>query len=313
MVRARFDVVSFDPRGTGASRPVDCVDDAFLDLSGALAPVPTTVAQLDTVHRYNEQFAAGCVQRMGAYATELGTRNVARDLEAIRIALGEPKLDYLGYSYGTIVGITYAQMFPTTIRTMVLDGPPDYWLRARDYVYQQARGFMNALSGFLDWCDQAHCSLASAGSPRDLLQQLIARVEEAPLPATYTANGVTREGTLTPTLLESAVLSMLYDRSRGWPILADALAEAVQGGSGAALLQLADQYLGRRSRRRVAAAGRGQRGHRLRRPSGEEGAERGCRAGRRRHVPGPAPAVGRRLGDDRVRRDAQAREGRRAR
>jgi pimeloyl-ACP methyl ester carboxylesterase len=245
VVRARFDVVSFDPRGTGASRPVDCVDDAFLDFGNALPPVPTTAAQLDLVHRYNEQFAAGCVQRMGAYATEVGTRNVARDLEAIRIALGEPKLDYLGYSYGTIVGITYAQMFPTTIRTMVLDGPPDYWLRARDYGYQQARGFMNALNGFLDWCDQARCSLASAGSPRDLLQQLIGRVNEAPLPATYTANGVTREGTLTPTLLESAVLSMLYDRSRGWPILADSLAQAVQGGSGAALLQLADQYLRR--------------------------------------------------------------------
>ena len=76
---------------------------------------------------------------MGAYAGQVGTRNVARDLEAIRIALGEPKLDYLGYSYGTIVGITYAQMFPTTIRTMVLDGPPDYWLRARDYAYQQAQ------------------------------------------------------------------------------------------------------------------------------------------------------------------------------
>ena len=125
-----------------------------------MAPVPTTAAQLDLVHRYNEQFATGCWQRIGAYATELGTRNVARDLEAIRIALGEPKLNYLGYSYGTIVGATYAQMFPTTIRTMVLDGPPDYWLRARDYAYQQARGFMNALSGFLDWCDQAHCSLA---------------------------------------------------------------------------------------------------------------------------------------------------------
>jgi len=245
VVRARFDVVSFDPRGTGASRPVDCVDDAFLDLGNAVAPVPTTAAQLDLVHRYNEQFAAGCVQRMGAYATELGTRNVARDLEAIRIALGEPKLDYLGYSYGTIVGATYAQMFPSTIRTMVLDGPPDYWLRARDYAYQQARGFMNALSGFLDWCDQSHCSLASGGSSRDLLQQLIARVNEAPLPATYTVNGVTREGTLTPSLLESAVLSMLYDRSRGWPILANSLARAVQGGSGAALLQLADQYLRR--------------------------------------------------------------------
>jgi pimeloyl-ACP methyl ester carboxylesterase len=246
VVRARFDVVSFDPRGTGASRPIDCVDDAFLDLGTAVAPVPTTAAQLDVVHRYNQQFAAGCVQRMGAYAGEVGTRNVARDLEAIRIALGEPKLDYLGYSYGTIVGITYAQMFPTTIRTMVLDGPPDYWLPARDYAYQQARGFMNALSAFLDWCDQTHCSLASAGSPRDVLQQLIGRVDQAPLPATYTSDGVTRDGTLTPNLLESAVLSMLYDRSRGWPILADSLAQAVQEGSGAALLQLADQYLGRR-------------------------------------------------------------------
>jgi len=104
---------------------------------------------------------------------------------------------------------------------------------------------MNALSGFLDWCDQSHCSLASGGSSRDLLQQLIARVNEAPFSATYTVNGVTREGTLTPSLLESAVLSMLYDRSRGWPILADSLARAVQGGSGAALLQLADQYLRR--------------------------------------------------------------------
>jgi pimeloyl-ACP methyl ester carboxylesterase len=246
VVRARFDVVSFDPRGTGASRPLDCVDDAFLDLGAGIAPIPTTTAQLDAVHRYNEQFAAGCVQRMGAYATEVGTRNVARDLEAIRIALGEPTLNYLGYSYGTIVGITYAQMFPATIRTMVLDGPPDYWLSARDYAYQQARGFMNALSGFLDWCGQTNCSLASAGSPRDVLQQLITRVDHAPLPATYTVDGVTREGTLTPSLLETAVIAMLYDRSRGWPVLADALAQAVQEGRGAALLQLADQYLGRR-------------------------------------------------------------------
>ena len=111
-VRDRFDVVSFDPRGTGASRPIDCVDDAFLDQGAALAAVPTTTAQLDALHQYNAQFAAGCIQRMGAYAGQVGTRNVARDLEAIRIALGDPKLDYLGYSYGTVVGATYAQMFP---------------------------------------------------------------------------------------------------------------------------------------------------------------------------------------------------------
>jgi pimeloyl-ACP methyl ester carboxylesterase len=232
VVRARFDVVSFDPRGTGASRPIDCVDDAFLDQSMSTPPIAATAAQLDTVHQYNAQFAAGCIQRMGAYASEVGTRNVARDLEAIRIALGEAKLDYLGYSYGTIVGITYAQMFPATIRSMVLDGPPDYWLSSRDYAYQQARGFMNALSAFLDWCQQTGCSLASAGAPRDVLQQLIARVDQQPL------------GRLTPSELESGVLAMLYDRSRGWPILADALSSAVQGDGGP-LLEIADRFLGR--------------------------------------------------------------------
>jgi pimeloyl-ACP methyl ester carboxylesterase len=244
-VQARYDVVSFDPRGTGASRPIDCVDDAFLDLAAGVPPVVTTTAQLDTLHRYNAQFAAGCTQRMGAYAGQVGTRNVARDLEAIRIALGEPKLDYLGYSYGTVVGATYAQMFPTTIRSMVLDGPPDYWLSARDYAFQQARGFMDALGAFLDWCQQTSCALTSSGAPRDVLQQLIARVDQQPLPASYTVNGVTRDGNLTPGLLETGVLAMLYDRSRGWPVLAGALAEAVQQGQGASLLSIADQYQGR--------------------------------------------------------------------
>ena len=245
-VRSRFDVVSFDPRGTGASRPIDCVDNSFLDLSAAVTPVPSTAAQLDVVHRYNQAFAAGCTQRMGAYAGQVGTRNVARDVEAIRIALGEAKLDYLGYSYGAIVGITYAQMFPTTIRSMVLDGPPDYWLTTRDYAYQQARGFMNALGAFLDWCQPTNCSLASGGAPREVLQQLIARVDQQPLPADYTSDGITRNGTLTPSLLETSVIAMLYDRSRGWPILADAVTAAVQQGQAASLLSIADQFLGRR-------------------------------------------------------------------
>ena len=104
---------------------------------------------------------------------------------------------------------------------------------------------MNALGAFLDWCTQQGCSLAASGNPRDVLNQLISRVDQQALPATYTADGVTREGTLTPSLLENAVLSMLYDRSRGWPILSDALAQAVTTGQAPALLSLSDQYLGR--------------------------------------------------------------------
>jgi pimeloyl-ACP methyl ester carboxylesterase len=244
-VRTRFDVVSFDPRGTGASRPIDCVDDSFLDLSAGIAPVPSTAAQLDVLHGYSAQFASGCEQRMGTYAGQVGTRNVARDLEAIRLSLGEAALDYLGYSYGSIVGVTYAQMYARTVGRMVLDGPPDYWINARDYAYRQAQGFMRALDGFLGWCEQTHCSIAASGAPHDVFQQLLTRVDQEPLPATYTTNGVTREGRLTPGLLENAVLSMLYDRSRGWPILADALSEAVAQGQAPSLLQIADQRLGR--------------------------------------------------------------------
>ncbi len=245
-VRDRFDVVSFDPRGTGASRPIDCVDDALLDQTADLAAVPTTTAQLDALHVANAQFASGCVQRMGAYAGQVGTRNTARDLEAIRTALGEAQLTYLGYSYGAALGAVYAQMFPKSVGRVVLDGPPDYSLSGRDYAFQQAKGFMDALSAFLDWCQQTGCSLAVSGAPRDVLNQLIARVNEQPMPASYVSNdGTTREGTLTGGLLENAVLSLLYDRSRGWPLLADALSQAVNTGSAPQLLGYADQFVGR--------------------------------------------------------------------
>ncbi len=309
-VRDRFDVVSFDPRGTGASRPIDCVDDAFLDLSAGIAAVPTTQPQLDALHAYNKAFAAGCVQRMGKYAGQVGTRNVARDLEAIRIALGDPKLTYLGYSYGTVVGATYAQMFPASVGRLVLDGPPDYWISARDYAYRQAKGFMDALSAFLDWCQETGCSLAASGAPRDQLHQLIARVDEQPMPASYSSDGVTRDGPLTSALLENAVISLLYDRSRGWPLLADALSEAVDTGTAAALLSYSDQYLGRSTdghwdplveANAVISC--------VDRPSKSTPTSAG-RARRRRHLPGPAPPVGWVVRDRLVRRHAQAGQGR---
>ena len=90
------------------------------------------------VHRTN-----GCLRGTGRHAQHCA------DLEAIRIALGEPSLNYLGYSYGTVLGMTYAQMFPATMGAMVLDGPPDYWLPQLDYAHQQAQAFMQALDAFL--------------------------------------------------------------------------------------------------------------------------------------------------------------------
>jgi pimeloyl-ACP methyl ester carboxylesterase len=245
VVQDRFDLMSFDPRGTGASRPIDCVDNAFLDLSGLFPDVPMTDAALVALNRYNQAFADGCKRRMGTYAGQVGTRNAARDLEAIRIALGEPKLTYLGYSYGTVLGAAYAQMFPSAIRAMVLDGPPDYSLSARDYAYAQAQGFARALDAFLTWCSATSCPLASSGAPRDVLTQLIDRVRQQPLPASYVLNGMTRNGKLTSGLFETGVIALLYDKSTGWPILAKDLQSAVHDGWGGPLLAAADQFVRR--------------------------------------------------------------------
>ena len=146
------------------------------------------------VHRYNAQFAAGCMQRMGAYAGQVGTRNVARDLEAIRIALGEPKLNYLGYSYGTVVGATYAQMFPATVRAHGARRAARLLAqRPRLRVPRRRTGFMKALDGVprLVRADPL-LAAASAGTPRDLLQPAHrARERGTRCPRRTRANGVT--------------------------------------------------------------------------------------------------------------------------
>jgi pimeloyl-ACP methyl ester carboxylesterase len=247
VVKQRFDLVSWDPRGTGDSRPVDCVDDAYLDLGVLLPAVPDNADALAAARRYNRTFARGCHERSGAYARQIGTRNSARDLEAIRIALGEPELNYLGFSYGAILGITYAQMFPGNIRTMVLDGPPDYWLSPTDYAYQQAAGFAHALDAFIGWCEaDSSCALRDAGSPREVFDAQVARANAGPIPGSYTTtSGETRGGGLTGSLFATAVLSMLYDQSRGWPILARALRAVAVDDDPGPLLSLADSYLHR--------------------------------------------------------------------
>ncbi len=95
------------------------------------------------------------------FARLVGTRETARDLEAIRRALGEPTVSYLGFSYGTLLGIVYAQMFPHSVRALVLDGAADWWLPTVQYAHAQAEGFFQALDAFLSWCDDtSSCALA---------------------------------------------------------------------------------------------------------------------------------------------------------
>ncbi len=122
-IRDRFDLVSFDPRGVGESSPVVCHDN--LQELVAVDPDPDTEAEWQAAKAESKTFADNCAEKYAGVLPFLGTNNVARDMDAIRAALGEEKLNYVGYSYGTSIGAVYADMFPTRIRSMVLDGGTD--------------------------------------------------------------------------------------------------------------------------------------------------------------------------------------------
>jgi pimeloyl-ACP methyl ester carboxylesterase len=241
-IRQRFDLVSFDPRGTGASRPIACVDDATYDRILAQDPTPDSPEQLRSFYNGTNgpvDLVQACVDQQGAWLAQVGTRNTARDLEALRAAIGEPKLTFLGYSYGTVMGAVYAQMYPDRIRAMVLDGAVNLSASASSELHDNAAGFEQALDAFLaDCAARTSCPFHEHGDPRAALDQLRQQFESG----TQLPVGEGRQAGAT--LFYLALASGLYDRANGWPFLAKALAGAVRG-SGSGLAALADPLSGR--------------------------------------------------------------------
>ncbi|PWW65261.1 alpha/beta hydrolase family protein [Actinokineospora spheciospongiae] len=176
----RFDFVGFDPRGVGSSEPtVRCLTDQERDAERAeddeLDTSPAGVARQDAEQ---EEFAAKCAERTGkgaAMLANVGTVDVARDIDVLRSALGDEKLTYLGYSYGTRIGTVYAESFPRNVRAMVLDGALDPEQDAVGELVAQGEGFQKAFTDFVAWCVQRQdCSLGrDAKQAQTNFQQLI--------------------------------------------------------------------------------------------------------------------------------------------
>jgi pimeloyl-ACP methyl ester carboxylesterase len=249
-VRARYDLVSFDPRGTGKSRPVECIDDATADRLNAVDPTPNSDADLRSIYdgTYDPvDVVARCVARNGAWLAQLGSRNVARDLDRLRTALDEQTLSFVGYSYGTVIGSVYAQMFPERVGRMVLDSPVDLSADALTELRGNSQGFEQALDDFLaDCAKNPSCSFHSGGDPTKALAKLERRFEQGlELPAVDLSTGAKTKRTTGVAAFYTALISALYDRQYGWPELADALNDA-RSGDGSYLLALADLYDGRR-------------------------------------------------------------------
>jgi pimeloyl-ACP methyl ester carboxylesterase len=234
-VRARFDIVGFDPRGVGASDPaLTCMTGPELDQYFATDDEPATAAQLAVVIRESKLYAARCEQRSAALLPYVGTQNAARDLDVLRSALGQSQLTYLGKSYGTYLGAWYAQLFPTHVRALVLDGAvdPDTPSLADDIT--QAEGFQVAFRSFAAWClASAPCPLPSVNAGVTKTQALITRANATPL-ASQLGDGQVADGAMLLNGIAAALYSTAY-----WPDLKIGLTGAF-AGNGTVLVELAN-------------------------------------------------------------------------
>ncbi len=233
-----FDVVGFDPRGVGSSTPLECMGTEQTDELVAADPDPDNVREARQLDAMIRAFGEGCLRESGDLARHMSTVEVAKDMDILRAALGERQLDYFGASYGTLIGATYADLFPRNVRRMVLDGAIDPSLSNEELNLGQARGFETALRAYLESCIDAGCPLGnSVDEAARGLRRFLDRVDAEPLETSD-------ERDLTSGLAPLGVWMPLYVQEY-WPQLTAALKQAIDGDDGSGLLRLADQYTSR--------------------------------------------------------------------
>ena len=235
---AAFDIVGFDPRGVGQSTPIDCLSDDQLDTTVASDPDPDTPREARRSVALIKRFGLGCLERSGDLARHVSTEEAARDMDILRSVLAEERLSYFGASYGTLLGATFADLFPSRVGRMVLDGAVDPALGAVETGLVQAEGFEVALGAYVASCvEDADCFLGSSVKEGlEMVESFLEEVDAKPV----AADG---DRELTEGLAVLGIWSQLYNRN-SWPALDVALSQAL-AGDGTTLLLFADQYVGR--------------------------------------------------------------------
>ncbi|MDD9375672.1 alpha/beta hydrolase [Streptomyces sp. ZAF1911] len=242
--RAHFDIVSFDPRGVGGSKPaVDCApsnpaaEDESISGGTPASLYPKTDAERSAALKDAEAQSAACKARSGAILPHVGTLDAARDLDVLRAALGDDKLTYLGWSYGTQLGTTYGELFPRRVRALVLDGAVDPALDWSEGALQQAKGFKKAVDDYAEQCASVATDACPATTPdgiRKVITDLFARVSKRPLPIKGTTERLDANG------LTTAVSLSMYTPESQWKDLSEAL-RAAQKGDGTKLAALGQE------------------------------------------------------------------------
>ena len=239
-VLERFDIVGFDPRGVAKSVPIHCLNDKETDASYASDSKPDSAQELAQLIEQAKTFVAKC-EANTPFLSSFSTANSARDMDVLRSALGDKKLNYLGKSYGTYLGTLYAQYFPQNVGRIVLDGAIDPQISAVQQSITQAAGFDHALGAFIADCyTRKDCPLAKPS--KKALEQITKVFHDASVKPLRSSSG----RAVTQSLIVLGSASALYDNEWGWPKLRLALNQAKKG-EGSTFLTLADGYTQRNS------------------------------------------------------------------
>ena len=234
-----FDIIAWDPRGTGESTPaIDCVD-TFDEYFGLDSP-PETPEEKQALIDASQAFNDKCAENSGTILPYISTKASAQDINSLRLALGEEKVSFFGFSYGSELGTTWATMFPETVRAIVVDGAVDPNASSIQEGMAQAKGFEGQLATFLKQCsERTTCEFHNDGDAEAAFDKLVLDIDSKPLE-------VSKDRTLvTQGVLFTAVAQAMYS-DYYWPQLSEALS-AAQKGDGKGILQLYDDYYQRKA------------------------------------------------------------------
>jgi pimeloyl-ACP methyl ester carboxylesterase len=224
-VRASYDIVGFDPRGIGGSSPVACLTNSDMDLLFSADPTPDSAAERSKLLADVDGVTKRCAERGGDRARHMSTTEVARDMDVLRVLVGDEKLNYFGGSYGTFLGAVYADLFPAKAGRMVLDSAMSPNQTEEQEMAYDIQGFESSIDAFIDWCvARRDCALGrdKAGA-RQKIVDLLDDVERHGL--TTNKPGLTRIG---EGWVGFSIFMCLYS-DRSWPTLNKGLAQALTG------------------------------------------------------------------------------------
>ncbi|MFE0461886.1 alpha/beta hydrolase [Kitasatospora sp. NPDC058965] len=227
----RYDLVGFDPRGVGRSTAVHCLDDAARDRLNALDHADATTGK---------SFADACQAQSGKLLPFVGTVNAARDLDVLRGAVGDQKLDYLGFSYGTYLGASYAEQFPARTGRLVLDGAMDPAADPLDADVAQLIGFEGVFERWAADC-VTHSGCPLGTDPATAAQRAAAFLDGLEQHPMTTSDG----RTVTSAEGWTGAMDMLYGDAKSWEYLREGMASAMQQHRADYLMLFADDYNGR--------------------------------------------------------------------